>query len=119
LPAGQANTRTFTVSVPTGTAPGEYLTSLILENDVAIQGSGSVTLNQIVRQAVAVSIRIPGPLEPAFAFKAASHMITADRSVVDVQITNTGNSNLKPAGTLTIHDHTGKIVAQAPVRGRP
>lgn len=115
LPAGQANIRTFTVSVPAGTAPGEYISSLILENDVPIQGSGTVVLNQIVRQAVAVSIRVPGPLEPAFTLGTASHKITADRSVIDVQITNTGNSNLKPAGTLAIRDHNGKTISQAPV----
>lgn len=115
LPAGQANIRTFTVTVPAGTAPGEYISSIILENDVPIQGSGTVVLNQIVRQAVAVSIRVPGPLEPAFTLGTASHKITADRSVIDVQITNTGNSNLKPAGSLVIHDHTGKTISQAPV----
>lgn len=115
LPAGQANIRTFTVTVPAGTAPGEYLSSIILENDVPIQGSGSVVLNQIVRQVVAVSIRVPGPLEPAFTLGSASHKITADRSVIDVQITNTGNSNLKPAGNLVIHDHTGKTISQAPL----
>ena len=114
LPAGQANIRTFTVAVPAGTAPGEYISSLILENDVPVQGSGSVVLNQIIRQALAVSIRVPGPLQPAFAFGTASHKITADRSVLDVQITNTGNANLKPAGNLIIHDHNGKTISQAP-----
>ncbi|HAG61135.1 MAG TPA: hypothetical protein DIT15_00695 [Arthrobacter bacterium] len=103
------------MSVPAGTAPGEYISSLILENDVPVQGSGSVVLNQIVRQAVAVSIRVPGPLEPAFTLGTASHKTTADRSVIDVQITNTGNSNLKPAGSLVIHDHNGKTISKAPV----
>ncbi|MFA6112176.1 MAG: DUF916 domain-containing protein, partial [Candidatus Latescibacterota bacterium] len=38
LPAGQAATRDLTVSVPAGTAPGEYISSLILENDAPVQG---------------------------------------------------------------------------------
>jgi|SRR5665647_2726179 len=115
LPAGQVATRAFTVAVPAGTAPGEYISSLILENDVPVQGSGSVVLNQIIRQAVAVSIRVPGPLQPAFTIGTASHKITADRSVVDVQIANTGNTKLKPSGNLIIHDHNGKTISQAPV----
>ncbi|MDQ0800095.1 WxL protein peptidoglycan domain-containing protein [Arthrobacter sp. SLBN-112] len=115
LPAGQASIRSFTVTVPPGTAPGDYISSLILENDAPIQGSGSVALNQIVRQAVAVSIRVPGPLQPAFGFGHAEHKITAEHSVLDIGIANTGNINLKPAGNLTIHDHDGKTVAEAPV----
>ena len=115
LPAGQASIRSFTVTVPPGTAPGEYVSSLILENDAPLQGSGSVALNQIVRQAIAVSIRVPGPLQPAFGFGQAEHKITAEHSVVDIGITNTGNANLKPAGNLSIRDHNGKTVAQAPV----
>ncbi|MGY4542186.1 hypothetical protein ACVWY0_002099 [Arthrobacter sp. UYNi723] len=115
LAAGQGSTRTFTVAVPAGTAPGDYISSLVLENDVPLQGSGSVVLNQIVRQAIAVSIHVPGPLQPALALGTASHKITADRSVVDVQIKNTGTTNLKPAGNLVIRDHNGKTVSQAAV----
>lgn len=115
LPVGQASIRSFTVAVPPGTAPGDYISSLILENDVPIQGSGSVTLNQIVRQALAVSIRVPGPLEPAFEFGQAEHKITAEHSVIGIGIANTGNTNLKPAGNLTIRDRDGKTVAEVPV----
>ena len=115
LTAGQATIRAFTVSVPAGTAPGEYISSLILENDIPVQGSGSVVLNQIIRQAVAVSIRVPGPLRPAFALGVASDKITADRSVVDIQIANTGNTALKPAGSLVIYDGKGKAISRAPV----
>lgn len=115
LAAGQAATRTLSVAVPAGTAPGEYLSSLVLENDVPVQGSGSVVLNQIIRQAVAVSVRVPGPLRPAFSFGTASHKITADRSVVDIQIVNTGNTKLNPSGNLIIRDHDGEIISQAPV----
>ncbi|MEV8147961.1 DUF916 domain-containing protein [Arthrobacter sp. NPDC080073] len=115
LPAGQGSTRTFALTVPDGTAPGDYITSLVLENDVPLQGSGSVVLNQIVRQAIAVSVHVPGPLQAALALGAASHTTTADRSVVDVQVKNTGTTNLKPAGQLVIRDHKGNTVSQAAV----
>lgn len=115
LPAGQASTRTFTLTVPEGTPPGQYITALALENDVPVKGSGTVALNQLVRQAIAVSIRVPGALQPAFTLTTASHKIVAGRSVVDVGIDNTGNANLKPAGDLAIHDASGKTVARAPI----
>ncbi|MDJ0315017.1 DUF916 domain-containing protein [Arthrobacter sp. H35-D1] len=115
LAAGQASIRSFTLTVPPGTAPGYYLSSLILENDVPIQGTGSVSLNQIVRHALAVSIQVPGPLQPAFGFGQAGHKISAEHSVVDIGIANTGNTNLKPAGNLTITDDNGKTVSQAPI----
>lgn len=115
LPAGQAATRSFTVTVPAGTAPGQYITAIALENDVPVKGSGNVSLNQLVRQAIAVSIRVPGPLAPAFAFTTATHKVVARRSVIDVGIGNTGNANLKLAGQLTIRDSSGKTVSQAPV----
>lgn len=115
LEPDQANIRTFEISVPADTAPGQFITSLILENDAPVEGSGGVALNQVIRQAVAVSIRVPGPLEPAFAFGTAAHKITADHSVVGVELTNTGNANLKPAGDMTIRDAAGKIVSEAPI----
>ncbi|MDQ0823626.1 hypothetical protein QFZ79_001371 [Arthrobacter sp. V4I6] len=77
LPAGQASVRTFTLTVPAGAAPGDYVSGLVLENDVPIQGSGSVALNQIVRQVIAVAIHVSGPLQPALDLGAASHMISA------------------------------------------
>jgi hypothetical protein len=111
----QANIRTFSITVPADTAPGQYITSVILENDAPVEGSGGVALDQVIRQAVAVSIRVPGPLNPGFAFGAAGHKVAAVHSVVGVQLTNTGNANLKPAGEIAIKDASGKTVSEAPV----
>jgi hypothetical protein len=116
LAVGQGSIRTFTVTVPAGTTPGEYLSSLVLENAVPVQGSGSVAINQVVRQAVPVSIRVPGTSQPAFGFGTASHKVTLGHSVIDVQINNTGNANLLPAGTMLIRDQSGKTVSTAPVK---
>jgi hypothetical protein len=115
LPAGQASVRTFTLTVPAGAAPGDYVSGLVLENDRPIQGAGSVALNQIVRQVVAVSIHVSGPLQAALSLGTASHKLTGGNSVVAVQIKNTGTTNLKPAGPLRISDHDGKTVSEAAV----
>ncbi|MCU1568603.1 MAG: hypothetical protein JWQ56_3540 [Pseudarthrobacter sp.] len=113
LPAGQSKLRAFSVAVPAGTAAGQYLTSLVLENNIPVKGSGTVALNQIIRQVIAVSITVPGPLHPGFSFGSASHKVTAGKSVVDIDIANSGNANIKPAGEFTIRDSAGKTVSQA------
>jgi hypothetical protein len=115
VPAGQATERAFTLSVPQETEPGQYITSLVLENAEPVEGSGEVALNQIVRQALPVTVQVSGALEPAFEFGNAGHHETAGRSVVDVAITNTGNAHVKPAGDLTIRDDNGKTVSETQV----
>jgi hypothetical protein len=115
LNPGRAAVREFTLTIPPGTPSGEYVTSIVLENAVPLHGTGTVALDQIIRQAVAVAIRVPGPLRPSLGIGAASHKVAAARSVVAVGVTNTGNQMLKPAAALTIHDHGGTLVAHATV----
>ena len=85
----------------------------MLESAEPVEGSGEVALNQIVRQALPVTVQVPGPLEPAFEFGRAGHIDTAGRSVVQVGITNTGNAHVEPAGDLTIRDDSGETVSEA------
>jgi hypothetical protein len=115
LPAGEASIRTFSVAVPVGTAPGQYITGLVLENDVPVRGSGSVALDQLIRQALAVSIQVPGPLNPAFRLDSANHRFVAGHSVVGVRVANSGNAHLRPSGSLTIRDSSGRAVSEAPI----
>lgn len=115
LPPGQGLERSFTVAVPADAAPGEYITSIILENDLPIQGTGDVTLNQIVRQAIAVVITVPGPRQPGLAIGAASHKVVIDKSTVAVAVENTGNVRLKPIADLVVRDASGSEVSRARV----
>lgn len=115
LPVEQGLTRDFSVTVPEETEPGQYLTSLVLENNVAVEGSGDVALDQIIRQAIAVSIEVPGPSQPALELGTTAHTMATDQSVIDVALANTGNTNLKPAGELTISDADGAVVSEAPI----
>ena len=115
LPAGRSQTRAFSVSVPAGTAPGQYIASVILENDQPVKGSGPIALNQIVRQAVAVAVRVPGPLQPALSIGGASDKTAAGKTVIDIGVANTGNAHLKPAGELQVRDRNNVVVSQAPI----
>jgi len=115
LAPGATNMKSFTVTVPAGTAPGQYISSIVLQNNTALPGEGAVALDRVVRVAVAISIRVPGPLNPRFSYGAASIATSAGNSVVSVALHNDGNQNLKPAGTMTIRDSAGKTVSRSPV----
>jgi hypothetical protein len=115
LSAGAATRRSFTVSVPAGSGPGEYIASLVLENDRPITDGGAVALDQIVRQAVAVVVTVPGRRSPALGVGQASHLVVAGTSVVSVAVANTGNVRLKPIVGFTLLDATGRHVSQASV----
>src|ERR1700690_1119730 len=81
LQPGQGIRRAFAVSVPADAGPGEYITSLVLENDQPIRGTGPVPPNQILRQAVAVVAPVPGQRLPALAIGEASHTVVDGTSV--------------------------------------
>jgi hypothetical protein len=113
LSVGAAVRRTFQVAVPADAAPGEYITSLVLENDDPIRESGPVALDQIVRQAVAVVITVPGKRLPALAVGGVNHTVVVGKSVVAVAVENSGNVRLKPTATFTLRDAAGVEVSQA------
>jgi hypothetical protein len=115
LPAGEGIRRTFEIAVPSDAEPGEYITSLVLENDEPIRGSGDVAIDQVVRQATAVVVTVPGPREPALAIGAASHKVVADKSVIAVSLENSGNVRLKPVAEFVLLDDAGAEVSQASV----
>jgi len=117
LEPGAATRRAFSVTMPRDAAAGEYVTSIILENESAIPGDsgGSVAINQIVRQAVAVSIRVPGAVLPGLAIGAASHKLAAGRSVLAVAVSNTGGLRLTPTAAIVVHDAAGGVVSHATV----
>jgi hypothetical protein len=115
LPAGEGLERSFSVSVPRDAGPGQYVTSIVLENDQPLRGSGPVALDQVIRQAVAVALTVPGPQAPALQVGSARHSIVAERSTVAVEVRNPGNVHLKPKGTISLRDAAGTIVSQAPV----
>ena len=115
LPGGSSITRTFTVAVPRTTGPGEYITSILLENDKPIGGTGAVALNQITRQAIAVVVTVPGPRYPALTIGKASHTVVAGKSVVDVAVENLGNVRLKPVATFVLFDAAANRISDATV----
>jgi hypothetical protein len=116
LQAGESIARPFTVAVPADAGPGEYITSLVLENDRPIGAGGALVFNQIVRQAVAVVVTLPGQRSPGLMIGAATHRVVAGTSIVAVAVANTGNVRLKPIVQFTLFDSAGARVIQSSVQ---
>jgi len=107
--------RAFTVVVPPGTAPGDYVTCIVLEQDRPVEGAESLVVDTPLRQAVAVTVRVPGPLRPDLELGAASHEVVTERSVVSVAVDNPGNVDLEPAGHILVRDSAGAVVSRRAV----
>jgi hypothetical protein len=116
LEPGDAVRRRFTISVPQAAVPGEYITSVVLENEVPVPGSGPVALGQVTRQAVAVVVTIPGPRRPALTIGAARHEVAAGVSIVSVAVANPGNVRLKPLVGFRLFDSAGHLVSATQFR---
>jgi len=120
LAPGSGVEQTFTVAVPADAQPGEYLTSLVVQNAEAtaadpVGAEGGVNFKQVVRQAIAVSIDLPGPRLPALQIGAISVRTVADRSSIAVAVDNTGNVKLKPSGEFVLWDAAGTEITRFPV----
>ena len=116
LAVGEGIRRSFGIAVPADAGPGEYITSIVLENDAPLQGTGAVGLDQVIRQAVAVVVTVPGQRKPSLAIGAASQKVVAGRSVVSVAVDNNGNVRLKPLISVELLDAAGTEVSHSSVQ---
>lgn len=115
LPAGRGTVRDLVVEVPENAEPGEYITSLAIENAEPIEGSGSVAINQVNRTVIAVGITVLGPRRPALQIGDVRHELVNGVSVVSFTLANSGNVHLKPEGEFILEADDGRLVSQAPV----
>lgn len=104
LAVGARSIRSFTVTVPDDTGPGEYITSVVLESDLLDQ-----------RQALAVVVTIPGERSPALEIGQASHAVVGGTSVLSIALSNKGNVRLSPLVELELRDATGAHITDASV----
>jgi hypothetical protein len=116
LSPGERTDRRFTVAVPAAAGPGEYITSIVLENDQPVTDDHSVGMDQVYRQAVAVVVTVPGQRAPGLVIGGASHLIVAGTSVVRVAVENTGNIRLKPLVAFTLTELGGSDISQATIQ---
>jgi hypothetical protein len=116
LDASQAVPETMTVEVPATAAPGDYISALVIEGDAGTTQAGDAAFKQVDRQAVAVAIRVPGPLVPALSLPTAALRTTPGGvTYIDLGVTNGGNIHLVLAGTYSLVDARGTQIAGGPV----
>lgn len=116
LAIGHRSTRAFTITVPADAGPGEYITSLILENEDPVEHDGAVAARQVVRQALGVVVTVPGRRSPEIQVGAATHTVVAGRSVLSVAVSNPGNVRLRPMVEVSLRDAGDHPVSHASVQ---
>lgn len=118
LAAGEGQLRTFAARVPNGAEPGEYITSVVIQDATPSEESSTedgVVAKRVNRQAIAVAITVPGPLTPELVLGGATHQVTAGKSVISVKVENAGNVRLKPRGEFVLSDSDGDELTRFPV----
>jgi hypothetical protein len=113
--AGEGVERTFTVTIPEDAKPGQYIAGLALQTADPLEVEGTSLFNQIIRKTIAVFIIVPGPEQPAFSLGEPELMTDGALSRIVIPVENTGNVLVKPEGTLTLKDASGKAVVTAPI----
>lgn len=114
LGAESQRTRGFEVTVPRTAEPGEYIAAIVVENNEPIRKGAreGVQINQVMRHAVAVAIRVPGPLAPQMTIGAATDALVGGRTQVSVAVENNGNQHLTPQADMVLRDLDGQVLAQ-------
>lgn len=109
--------RSFSLHIPPDAQPGEYLTSIVLQGEESAPASSGegIAIRQVLRQAMAIAVTIPGPRRPALSIGSASSREVAGRTYLRIDLHNDGNVRLQPQGNLVLHDASGTEVSQYPV----
>jgi hypothetical protein len=116
LEPGDVEERSFTVTVPDDVDPGEYITSIVIQNTEPIDiGEDDGRFDQTVRQGLAIAIEIPGEREAGMEIIDTQHIEAGERSIVEVYLENTGLAHLRPAGTFALADTDGEILAESSI----
>ena len=110
LEPGEQREQPFTVTVPAGTPPGEYVVALVAQTSESLAIPGSETLRQIIRSTVSVEITVPGEMTSGLEMGHPAVTLTTAGAVLDVPVTNIGTARVRPAGMLTLADAKGKAI---------
>jgi hypothetical protein len=111
----EATVVTFEIAVPAGTAAGQYIAALVIENAVPVRGSGPVRLDQVNRNAIAVAIDVPGSRKPALAIGGVTVKSILGATFLVFEVRNPGNRHLRPAGAFRLLDAAGSQVSTGSV----
>ena len=106
----------FTVTVPLGTPPGEYvagfLTALVPTTPTPVpanqENNDNLSVNVVTRVAIAVIIHVPGEETCTMEMKSLDATVFGGKWRYAMVLTNTGNVHLKGSARITIIDSASK-----------
>jgi hypothetical protein len=107
---------TFSVTVPAGTAPGQYITAVAGEHAEASSVEGTENFTQKLRYVVPVFITVPGKTTAGFEVGDITTTTNDGAIVVTVDLSNTGDVRVRPEGSIDILDADAKLVISIPVK---
>lgn len=110
LEPGTGIERTFKVTVPEDTAPGQYITALCYETADPLEIEGVENLKQNIRQTIAFYVNVPGDVKPSFSVRNLAVISETEWSGIQADIVNSGNILVRPEGKLTVSDPSGKLL---------
>jgi hypothetical protein len=110
LAPGGSVTISFTTSVPSGTAPGDYVGGLVAENPTPADVNGG-GLRVTQRSVVAVVIHVPGTVHTGWSIGAPTISVeNGRRQVISVPLASTGDVLAKPSLRGTLATCEGSVV---------
>ena len=119
LAPGASKQVAFTVHVPSGATPGEYVGGIVAETTRQQQGPKSNKKLQInVRNLsiVAVETNVPGPQVAKFTIGKVAVGGSQGRQQVFIHVSNDGNVLRKPKGAVTIENSSGTPLQKIPFK---
>jgi hypothetical protein len=108
--------KTFSVSVPEGTPPGQYITGLAIETAESREIAGDSPIRQSTRLITAVLITVPGPIESGFEIRDLAVTTDPLSTSITGTIVNTGNIRVRPEGSVVLTDANGDRIVDAPLK---
>jgi hypothetical protein len=125
VPVGKSARLPFTVTVPDGTPPGEYVLGILAapaeepalsaaEGPQVSGASGGMQVVVIPQAAVTVIVTVPGDLAPALSIESvASEQDQSGQLLTKIAIRNTGNAGWAGKGELTLRRGGEDAIRQA------
>jgi len=114
LEPGASQKVTFSVSVPEGASPGQYISALVARTE-PMETPGLENIDHTLGYAISVGILVPGDLHPSFELGPPNVERRGENAVLQVPVTNTGNYLVRPSGLIELVDADGTAIMSSPV----
>lgn len=112
---GEVHDIAIPVSVPEGTAPGQYVNGFAVRTAESFEVPGSSTFRQVIQKNAGIVITVPGPVTPSFELGEPRIEWTQETLTLTVPVRNTGNVLVGPSGTVSIKSPEGVELVSGPV----